>query len=48
LVKSYGADIVVERGPDFAGVIRAELPEGADALLDTALLAVFVDAGTNA
>jgi NADPH2:quinone reductase len=39
LVRSYGADIVVERGPAFAEAIRREVPEGVDALLDTALLA---------
>jgi len=38
LVRSYGADAVVERGPDFAEAIRREVPEGVDALLDTALL----------
>ncbi len=38
LVRSYGASIVIERGADFAGAVRAEMPEGADALLDTALL----------
>ena len=38
LVKSHGADVVVERGEDFAGAVRKELPEGADALLDTAVL----------
>jgi NADPH:quinone reductase-like Zn-dependent oxidoreductase len=38
LVRGYGADIVVERGPGFAAAIRRELPNGADALLDTALL----------
>jgi NADPH:quinone reductase-like Zn-dependent oxidoreductase len=38
LVRSYGADIVVERGPGFAKAIRGELPNGADALLDTAAL----------
>ena len=38
LVRGYGADIVVERGPDFAQAVRRELPNGADALLDTALL----------
>ncbi|CVI24545.1 Zn-dependent oxidoreductase, NADPH:quinone reductase (modular protein) [Agrobacterium fabacearum CFBP 5771] len=37
LVRSYGAD-VVERGPGFAEAIRREVPEGVDALLDTALL----------
>ena len=39
LVRSYGADIVVERGPHFAGAIRRQVPAGVDALLDTALLA---------
>ena len=38
LVRGYGADIVVERGPGFAAAIRLEVPEGVDALLDTALL----------
>jgi len=39
LVRSYGADIVVERGAGFADAIRREVPGGVDALLDTALLA---------
>ncbi len=39
LVRSYGADIVVERGPGFADAIRREVRGGVDALLDTALLA---------
>ena len=38
LVRSYGADIVVERGAGFADAIRREVPNGVDALLDTALL----------
>jgi len=38
LVRSYGADVVVERGPGFAEAIRREFPNGADALLDTAKL----------
>ena len=38
LVRSYGADTVVERGPGFAEAIRREVPRGVDALLDTALL----------
>lgn len=38
LVRRYGADVIVERGPGFVKAIRARLPEGADALLDTALL----------
>ncbi len=37
-VRVYGANIVVERGPGFAKAIRRELPNGADALLDTAVL----------
>ncbi|MCC6918570.1 MAG: NADP-dependent oxidoreductase [Alphaproteobacteria bacterium] len=39
LVRGYGADIVVERSDDFAGAVRRAVPDGADALLDTALLA---------
>jgi NADPH2:quinone reductase len=39
LVRNYGADIVVQRGPGFADAIRREVPGGVDALLDTALLA---------
>jgi NADPH2:quinone reductase len=39
LVRSYGADIVVARGPAFAEAIRQAVPAGVDALLDTALLA---------
>jgi NADPH2:quinone reductase len=39
LVRTYGADIVVERGPGFADAIRREVTGGVDALLDTALLA---------
>ena len=38
LVRGYGADVVVERGPGFVDAIRRAAPEGADALLDTALL----------
>ncbi len=38
LVRSYGADVVVERGPGFAEAIRREVPDGVHALLDTALL----------
>jgi NADPH:quinone reductase len=40
LVRSYGADIVVERGADFAGAVRSTRQEGVDALLDTANLTV--------
>ena len=38
LVRSYGADEVVERGDDFAAAIRRVAPDGTDALLDTAVL----------
>jgi NADPH:quinone reductase-like Zn-dependent oxidoreductase len=38
LVRSYGANIVVGRGPGFVEAIRRNVPEGVDALLDTALL----------
>ena len=38
VVRGYGADIVIERGPGFAKAIRREFPNGADALLDTAVL----------
>src|ERR1700692_2367439 len=36
LVRGYGADIVVERGPGFAKAIRRELANCVDALLDPA------------
>ena len=39
LVRSYGAEVVIERGPGFATAIRQAVPQGVDALLDTALLA---------
>lgn len=38
MVRDYGADIVVERSNDFAGAVRKQIPDGVDALLDTALL----------
>jgi NADPH:quinone reductase len=38
LVKSLGADVVVERGPDVAGAIRRQVPEGVDAVVDAALI----------
>ena len=34
LVRSFGADVVVRRGPDVAGRIRAAVPGGVDALAD--------------
>lgn len=38
LVRGYGASIVIPRSDDFAGAVRQVVPDGADALLDTALL----------
>lgn len=38
LVKDLGAGIVVRRGADFANRVREVLPEGADGLIDAALL----------
>jgi NADPH:quinone reductase len=38
LVKELGADVVVHRGPEFAARVREVLPEGADGLIDGALL----------
>ena len=38
LVRGYGAATVVERSDDFAAAIRRAVPQGADALLDTAVL----------
>ncbi|MFF3372243.1 NADP-dependent oxidoreductase [Streptomyces sp. NPDC002680] len=38
LVRSLGADVVVRRGDDVAARIRAVLPGGVDAVVDTALL----------
>jgi NADPH:quinone reductase-like Zn-dependent oxidoreductase len=38
LVKELGADIVVPRGPEFAAHVREALPDGADGLIDAALL----------
>jgi NADPH:quinone reductase len=38
LVKSLGADVVVERGPDVAAAIRRQVPEGVDAVVDAALI----------
>jgi NADPH:quinone reductase len=38
LVKDLGADIVVPRGDGFADRVRAVVPEGADGLIDAALL----------
>lgn len=38
LVRRLGADIVVPRGEDFADQVRRVLPDGADGLVDAALL----------
>lgn len=38
LVKSFGADIVVPRGPGLAAAIRREVPSGVDAVVDAALI----------
>ncbi len=38
LVNELGADIVVRRGPEFAMRVREAAPEGADGLVDAALL----------
>jgi NADPH:quinone reductase len=38
LVKGLGADIVVPRGPEFAARVREAVPEGADGLVDAAVL----------
>jgi NADPH2:quinone reductase len=38
LVKELGADVVVPRGDDFGARVRAVAPEGADAVIDAALL----------
>jgi NADPH2:quinone reductase len=39
LVRSYGANFVVERGDGFTDAVRRQFPEGVDALIDTAVLA---------
>jgi NADPH:quinone reductase-like Zn-dependent oxidoreductase len=38
LVRSFGADVVVPRGERFTAAVREVVPEGVDALYDTALL----------
>jgi NADPH:quinone reductase-like Zn-dependent oxidoreductase len=38
LVRGFGADVVIPRGDDFPGAVRALTPDGADGVLDTALL----------
>ena len=38
LVRSFGADVVVPRGQGFVDAVREIVPDGADGVLDTALL----------
>jgi NADPH2:quinone reductase len=38
LVRGFGADVVVERGPEVAAAIRRAVPDGVDAVLDAALI----------
>lgn len=38
LVKDLGADVVVPRGPEFAERVREVVPQGADGLVDAALM----------
>lgn len=38
LVKDLGADVVVQRGPEFAQRVREVVPQGADGLVDAALM----------
>jgi NADPH2:quinone reductase len=38
LVRGYGADVVLPRGEGFNDAVRAEAPDGADGVFDTALL----------
>jgi NADPH:quinone reductase len=38
LVRGFGADVVLPRGPDFAQAVREQAADGADAVFDTALL----------
>jgi NADPH:quinone reductase-like Zn-dependent oxidoreductase len=38
MVRRFGADVVVPRGAGWGDAVRAEVPDGVDALYDTALL----------
>ncbi|MDX3713230.1 NADP-dependent oxidoreductase [Streptomyces europaeiscabiei] len=38
LIKELGADVVLRRGAEYPGRVRAEVPEGVDGLVDTASL----------
>lgn len=42
VVKSLGADVVLPRGQDFADLVRKEVPDGVDGLVDTAGIAQAV------
>lgn len=42
LVRSFGPDVVVRRGEGVAGRIRAAVPAGVDAVIDTALLGSLI------
>ncbi|WP_353946444.1 NADP-dependent oxidoreductase [Streptomyces sp. HUAS MG91] len=42
LVKELGADVVVPRGDDFANLVRTQVPDGVDGLVDTAGVAASV------
>jgi len=47
LVRELGADVVVARGPDFAGRVREAAPDGADGAIDAALLNELVAAAVR-
>ncbi|WP_306213419.1 quinone oxidoreductase family protein [Actinoplanes sp. RD1] len=42
LVKTLGADIVLPRGTEFPDLVRRQMPDGADGLIDTAGIAATV------
>ncbi|MCF6390192.1 NADP-dependent oxidoreductase [Mycobacterium sp. MBM] len=48
LLESLGADVIVDRGPDTAVHIRRHIPDGVDALVDTAVLGNAVTAAIRA
>jgi NADPH:quinone reductase-like Zn-dependent oxidoreductase len=47
LVKDLGADVVVRRGPEFSALVREAVPQGADGLVDAALLNELVVAAVR-
>lgn len=47
LIRGFGADIVVPRGPGFAAAVRQAVPEGVDGLVDTAGIAPAVAAAVR-